>query len=189
MEECAGRGSFDRGDLKEAAGGASRAMEPQACFWGFGAGRAGNCGANERPGRLLLKRVKRPGCAGKVSPDEWERRWSGTRSPQGHGCARARGHVIGSRLCHDLRAVQRPAPGGQLARRRDLVRSAFLHCSEDIARWRPRQDWWRQASAGSGATARSSREREPGGPMRVRQKSELPDADEASRQNVLGKTA
>jgi hypothetical protein len=27
---CWGRGSFDRGDLKEAAGAAVRAMEPQA---------------------------------------------------------------------------------------------------------------------------------------------------------------
>ncbi len=32
-----GRGTFDRGDLKEAAGGAGRAMEPLAC--GFGVGR------------------------------------------------------------------------------------------------------------------------------------------------------
>jgi hypothetical protein len=30
------RGSFDRGDLKEAAGGASRSMEPRVCFLGFG---------------------------------------------------------------------------------------------------------------------------------------------------------
>ena len=29
---CPGRGSFDRGDLKEAAGAAGRAMEPQGCF-------------------------------------------------------------------------------------------------------------------------------------------------------------
>jgi len=37
MKECereffAGRGSFDRGDLKEVAGVAGRAMEPQAVF-------------------------------------------------------------------------------------------------------------------------------------------------------------
>jgi hypothetical protein len=36
-----GRGSFDRGDLKEAAGGAGRAMEPLACFWFFDAGYVG----------------------------------------------------------------------------------------------------------------------------------------------------
>jgi hypothetical protein len=38
---CPGRGSFDRGDLKEAAGGAGRAMEPLACFWFFDAGYVG----------------------------------------------------------------------------------------------------------------------------------------------------
>jgi hypothetical protein len=41
MVRGAGRGSFDRGDLKEAAGGASRAMEPRVCFWGFDTGRIG----------------------------------------------------------------------------------------------------------------------------------------------------
>jgi hypothetical protein len=35
-ENCSGRGSFDRGDLKEVAGAAGRAMEPQAVFSGFG---------------------------------------------------------------------------------------------------------------------------------------------------------
>jgi hypothetical protein len=34
-ENHADRGTFDRGDLKEAAGGASRAMEPRVCFLGF----------------------------------------------------------------------------------------------------------------------------------------------------------
>ena len=29
---CSGRGSFDRGDLKEVAGAAGRAMEPPAVF-------------------------------------------------------------------------------------------------------------------------------------------------------------
>ena len=42
MEQRWGRGTFDRGDLKEAAGGAGRAMEPLVCFWGVGAGNVGN---------------------------------------------------------------------------------------------------------------------------------------------------
>ena len=37
---CAGRGSFDRDDLKEAAGAAVRAMEPGSLFWGFEGGCA-----------------------------------------------------------------------------------------------------------------------------------------------------
>src|ERR1035438_1645037 len=37
---CAHRGSFDRGDLKEAAGGASP-MEPRGCFLGFDTRRTG----------------------------------------------------------------------------------------------------------------------------------------------------
>jgi hypothetical protein len=41
--KCAGRGSFDRGDLKEAAGGAGRAMEPLACSGGLEAGSGGQC--------------------------------------------------------------------------------------------------------------------------------------------------
>ena len=39
-EECSSRGTFDRGDLKEAAGVAGRAMEPLACSWSFDAGQA-----------------------------------------------------------------------------------------------------------------------------------------------------
>jgi hypothetical protein len=35
MEQGSGRGTFDRGDLKEAAGGAGRAMEPLAFSLGF----------------------------------------------------------------------------------------------------------------------------------------------------------
>src|SRR5438552_370036 len=35
-EQGTGRGTFDRGDLKEAAGGAGRAMEPLACVFSFG---------------------------------------------------------------------------------------------------------------------------------------------------------
>ena len=46
-EESSGRGTFDRGDLKEAAGAAGRAMEPLACSWGFGAGNAGNYAPRE----------------------------------------------------------------------------------------------------------------------------------------------
>ena len=47
--ECAGtmiipvRGSFDRGDLKEAAGGAGRAMEPQARFRNAAKAACGRC--------------------------------------------------------------------------------------------------------------------------------------------------
>ena len=33
--ENSGRGTFDRGDLKEAGGGACRAMEPRAGLWCF----------------------------------------------------------------------------------------------------------------------------------------------------------
>jgi len=40
MVKRAGRGSFDRGDLKEAGGGAGRAMEPLVCFWELETDRA-----------------------------------------------------------------------------------------------------------------------------------------------------
>jgi hypothetical protein len=46
-EENSGRGTFDRGDLKEAVGGAGRAMEPLAFSWGFGAGNVGNFAPRE----------------------------------------------------------------------------------------------------------------------------------------------
>ena len=46
---CAGRGSFDRDDLKEAAGAAVRAMESESWFWRFEAGYAG-CSALEKTG-------------------------------------------------------------------------------------------------------------------------------------------
>jgi hypothetical protein len=47
MEQGSGRGTFDRGDLKEAAGGAGRAMEPLAFSWGFGSGNVGNFAPRE----------------------------------------------------------------------------------------------------------------------------------------------
>ena len=40
MVKPAGRGCFDRGDLKEAGGGAGRAMEPLVCFLELETGRA-----------------------------------------------------------------------------------------------------------------------------------------------------
>lgn len=46
---CADRGSFDRDDLKEAAGAAVRAMEPESWFWRFEAGYAG-CSALGKTG-------------------------------------------------------------------------------------------------------------------------------------------
>ena len=42
-----GRGTFDRGDLKEAAGVAGRAMEPLVCVWGFGTGDVSYCAPRE----------------------------------------------------------------------------------------------------------------------------------------------
>ena len=48
-----GRGTFDRGDLKEAAGVAGRAMEPLPDFWGVGAGRAGDIEADDKEGAAL----------------------------------------------------------------------------------------------------------------------------------------
>jgi hypothetical protein len=55
MEQGSGRGTFDRGDLKEASGGAGRAMEPRASFWGDGAGNVGKFGRRDG-GRAAFER-------------------------------------------------------------------------------------------------------------------------------------
>src|SRR5260370_5799116 len=50
---CWGRGSFDRGDLKEAAGAAVRAMEPQAGLGDAGIANRDRCVRTKARGGLL----------------------------------------------------------------------------------------------------------------------------------------
>lgn len=57
-----GRGTFDRGDLKEAAGAAGRAMEPLACSWGFGTDDVDYYGPRE-PGKGALKAFEDAGAS------------------------------------------------------------------------------------------------------------------------------
>jgi hypothetical protein len=58
------RGSFDRGDLKEAADGASRAMEPRVGFLGFEARRLGRWAGREA-GKAARSASKEAGAGGR----------------------------------------------------------------------------------------------------------------------------
>jgi hypothetical protein len=95
----------------------------------------------------------------------------------------------GRELCHWLRAVERPALGGQLP-----TREVRPHPHFAIAvRATPSGAF---ASAGRRSCVglrrcgkKLSGESQQDGTSGVREESELPDSDEASRQNVLGKAA
>jgi hypothetical protein len=96
---------------------------------------------------------------------------------------------MGRGVCHDLRTVQKPALGDQPAGGQIwanphfsiAVRTSVGGGVGDVWR-RTLGRFWRDGKE-------LSREGEPGRAMHVGQISKLPDADETSRQNVLGKTA
>ena len=105
---CGGRGSFDRDDLKEAAGAAVRAMEPESRFWGFGAGWLGFSAAREaeRAGFGALEALERVGGwwqraarpSGSGVAGVWPTgRHTCTLSPEGAGLSHG--------ICYELRAV------------------------------------------------------------------------------------
>ena len=71
-----GRGTFDRGDLKEAAGAAGRAMEPLAGFWVLGLA-APVMAERERQGRPALRPLRTSGRAGNGRHDGAMVTWKG----------------------------------------------------------------------------------------------------------------
>ena len=75
-EQGSGRGTFDRDDLKEAAGGAGRAMEPLACFFGF---EAGDVNSYERKdvGKSAFEAFEKGGGAGNGLEGRVVVTWSG----------------------------------------------------------------------------------------------------------------
>ena len=99
------------------------------------------------------------------------------------------GTWLGHGICHDLRTVERPALGSQL---RGGEIGSDPHFTIAV-RAMPSGTLGSAGRISFGRLRRCgeklSGERQQGGPSGVCEKSELPDPDEASRQNVLDKAA
>src|SRR5450759_5081638 len=96
---------------------------------------------------------------------------------------------MGRSVCHALRTVQKPALGSQLTGGQIWADPHFSIAVRTSVGGGVGDVWRRTLGRFCRDGKELSREGEPGRAMRVGQISKLPDADEPSRQNVLGETA
>jgi hypothetical protein len=113
---CSGRGSFDRGDLKEVGGAAGRAMEPQAVFESFETS-CSRAAAARNSGEIDFDV---PEFGGSRVPGRSESCEEGASIAHEHTNTPARESTwFGPKMLSDLRAVEacaqgRQFPGGQI---------------------------------------------------------------------------
>ena len=96
---------------------------------------------------------------------------------------------MGRGVGHDLRTVQKPALGDQLPGGQIWADPHFSIAVRTSIGGGVGSVWCRSLGRFERDSKELPREGEPGRAMRVGQISKLPDADEPSRQNVLGETA
>src|SRR5580698_9857533 len=82
---------------------------------------------------------RRLGALEKACRIELKRGESKSGASQRHVYVRARGHATGPRRMPGSTNCPETCTGKPIVGRTDLVRSAYLHCSEDIGRWRRRR--------------------------------------------------